>query len=112
MTPRRAANLIRKYSREGVVEREFLTSGMLPHGENATSPERGDSQLWVEGRATACTWLRLTNAKGPSVAASPALAYESADAAVAEPDRGGLPLAMGERFHPSYQYSFRNESIF
>jgi hypothetical protein len=44
-----SANLIRKYSRDGVLEREFMPAAMFPHGENATSAERGSNQLWVEG---------------------------------------------------------------
>jgi hypothetical protein len=43
-----SANLIRKYSRDGVFEREFMPAAMFPHGENATSPDRGDNQFWVD----------------------------------------------------------------
>jgi len=44
-----SANLVRKYTRDGVLEREFMPAAMFPHGENATSAERGPNQFWVEG---------------------------------------------------------------
>ena len=44
-----SANLVRKYARDGVLEREFMPAAMFPHGENATRAARGHNQFWVEG---------------------------------------------------------------
>ena len=42
------ANLVRKYTRDGVVERELFPSDLAPNVE-AMSPDRGNNQFWVEG---------------------------------------------------------------
>jgi hypothetical protein len=46
---RHSANLMRKYSRDGVLKREFMPAAMFPRGELAVSPDRGSNQLWIEG---------------------------------------------------------------
>jgi hypothetical protein len=57
---RHSANLIRKYSRDGVLEREFMPTATFPRGELATSPDRGDNQLWIEGERL-CAYIADTD---------------------------------------------------
>lgn len=51
ITRKRAANLILKYSPDGVVEREFLSPRLFPNGEQAAMADgsSGWNQLWVDG---------------------------------------------------------------
>jgi hypothetical protein len=46
-----ARNLILKYSPEGVVEREFFQTSLLPNVADATMPDGrcADNQLWIDG---------------------------------------------------------------
>ena len=45
-----SANLVRKYTRDGVLEREFMPVAMFPHGENATSAARGTTSSGSRAR--------------------------------------------------------------
>jgi hypothetical protein len=56
-----SANLIRKYSRDGVFEREFMPAAMFPHGENATSPDS-----WTESARKPWELPTVTSWGGPS----------------------------------------------
>jgi len=54
-----SANLVRKYTRDGVLEREFMPAAMFPQGENATSPDR---QVYRHNPAALITsWRGVAN---------------------------------------------------